>query len=376
MSSIATIVSDIIVIVFDLLIYTKLTRFKRDTAGTHLLAYCGCAVILAVYFISAYICNVPASIASLLCMSLPSFLLFWLLSEYKDARFFVTFCFVDTISLIVAFFSRAAGLWIGAAGSVVSCVLIFIMFLLIYIKARPYFSRYRELLRSVERGWVPVMLSTLLIYVLLIFAAAYPKPMMERTEYFPVYAMISLTVASFYVVFIMTLWQKKNLYELNVQLQNEQHWHNIAYVDALTEMNNRMAYIERINELERTANSDSAVHALMIDIDKFKQINDTLGHHAGDITLKKAASILKDVFNDSGYELFRIGGDEFAIIAIGVTDDALAEKINRLSRMDSHPDFFCTFSIGCSAVNFSENSAVENAFIRADRAMYEHKSAK
>ncbi len=78
---------------------------------------------------------------------------------------------------------------------------------------------------------------------------------------------------------VTSLFQKKKLYDLNRQLTDSFHWHKIAYVDGLTGLRNRMAYIERINELARIRSDDNSIFAVMMDIDNFKQINDNFGHH-------------------------------------------------------------------------------------------------
>ncbi|MBQ9133788.1 MAG: GGDEF domain-containing protein [Clostridia bacterium] len=208
--------------------------------------------------------------------------------------------------------------------------------------------------------------------VALIFAAAYPKPLIERHEYLIIYAFLSVTILCFYAVFVLML-QKKKLADLNVQLIKEKQWHKIAYNDALTGMKNRMAYIEQINELERTAKKTDLIRAVMIDIDNFKKINDTHGHYVGDLTLQNAAKLLDTVFSEENYATFRIGGDEFAVIANGVSVEALQERIACLKDSEFCLDVGCSFSIGYSTVDLEQKNAMENAFIRADSAMYEEK---
>ncbi len=374
MDKLIAIINDMIVVFFDLLICMKLTVLKKNTIGSRVLMYSGCTMILIAYFTSTYIFEVTSSISSFLCMALPSFIFFYILSEYKDARFFVTFCFVDTVTLIIAFFGRSIGILAGVIGGMIACICTFLLFLLIYSKGREYFPRYRNLFKSVQSGWNVTMLATCLIYFLMIFAAAYPKPLAQRPEYLPVYALLSLTVLSFYTVFLMMLTHKKKLFDLNIQFELEKKWHKIAYVDVLTGMKNRMAYVERINELERTAKETDVIYAVMMDIDNFKQINDTLGHHIGDFTLEKAAEFLNEIFAEESYEVFRIGGDEFAVVAVGASREELEEKIHYINKPD--PEVGCSFSVGFSPVNLTQNNFMENAFIRADRAMYDVKKTK
>ncbi len=369
-----TSISDGIVIFFDLLIYMKLTALKRDTPGVRTAMRICCGVILALYLAAVYVWKLPAVLSSFLFMSVPSFVIFLFLSKYKDSRFFVTFCFVDTVSLAMASFARALGIYGGAMGAAAGCLLLLAVFSLIYYKGRPYFPQYRNLLERVQDGWGIIMVSSLLIYLLMVVTASYPVPLVQRIAYVPVYCLLSVTVISFYVVFISSLFQKKNLYDVNLQLTKEKMWHDNAYVDGLTGLRNRMAYMERINALTRSMDKGDSTYAVMLDIDSFKQVNDTLGHHTGDAVLKQAAQKVKETFAVDGYETFRIGGDEFAVLGTGTTEETLVNLLNQLNL--SKEKHTCEFSYGFSRILPEENNAVENAFIRADAAMYQQKNRK
>ncbi|SDB28674.1 GGDEF domain-containing protein [Eubacterium oxidoreducens] len=88
----------------------------------------------------------------------------------------------------------------------------------------------------------------------------------------------------------------------------------MAYTDALTGMKNRTAYRRDEAEYERQVQSgqiDQIIIAI-VDLNNLKTINDTLGHHWGDIAIKKAAEIIEHAVEDKG-SAYRIGGDEFAI---------------------------------------------------------------
>ena len=282
--------SDVLVILFDLLFYTKLTPLKKDTPLIRGLMYSTCLLITLAYLVAISVFHVPAALSSLLIMSIPSLLVFWLLSRYKDARFFVTFCLVDTLSLIIAFFSRALAYYWEPYGAAAGAGMVLVLFLCLYFFGRPRFSHYRQLLESVPEGWNAMMLSGILIYILLVLFASYPTPMVQRPEYIPSYLLLTVVIFSFYWVFISSLVQKKGLNELNGRLLNEKKWHDIAYVDGLTKMKNRMAYMERVNELSRAEGEEKPSFVVISDLDDFKHINDSLGHHHGDLMLQKAAS--------------------------------------------------------------------------------------
>jgi diguanylate cyclase (GGDEF)-like protein/PAS domain S-box-containing protein len=106
----------------------------------------------------------------------------------------------------------------------------------------------------------------------------------------------------------------------------------LAHHDALTGLANRAALVQKIDEAaarQRRRNEPFAV--LLLDLDRFKQVNDTLGHPAGDTLLIEVATRLKSLLRETDV-LARLGGDEFAIIQAGETHQrdaarALAERI-------------------------------------------------
>ena len=370
------IISEIFVLVFNILIYMQVTVPKNNGIITKLIMYVGSTLILSIFFVCTYFLRFPEALASFVFVTLPSFILFFALSKYKDFRFFVTFCFLDTATLIITFFARFVDIEFGhVAGSVASIILIALM-LVLYIKGKPFFEKYRELLKNIKDGWASMALATFMIYFLLIFSATYPMPLIQRTEYLLSYAALSVTLLTVYVVFIISLIQRKQLCDLNEQLINERKWHKIAYEDALTGLKNRMAYMENINNLERNLPKDSQVCVIMIDIDNFKNVNDTMGHKAGDELLKNVAAALQKIFFDVGCVVYRVGGDEFVVIALEVASEYLKSIIDNINKTKEITELGCSVSIGCSDVDLCENNAFERAFGRADEKMYIQKTEK
>lgn len=370
------IISEIFVLVFNILIYMQVTVPKNNGIITKLIMYVGSTLILSVFFVCTYFLRFPEALASFIFVTLPSFILFFALSKYKDFRFFVTFCFLDTATLIITFFARFVDIEFGhVAGSVASIIVIALM-LVLYIKGKPFFKKYRELLKNVKDGWASMALATFMIYFLLIFSATYPMPLIQRTEYLLSYAALSVTLLTVYVVFIISLIQRKQLCDLNEQLINEKKWHKIAYEDALTGLKNRMAYMENINNLERNLPKDSRVCVIMIDIDNFKNVNDTMGHKAGDELLKNVATALQKIFFDTGCVVYRVGGDEFVVIALETAPEYLKPIIDNINQTKEITTLGCSVSVGCSDVDLYENNAFERAFARADEKMYIQKTQK
>jgi len=105
----------------------------------------------------------------------------------------------------------------------------------------------------------------------------------------------------------------------------------LAEYDQLTELSNRALFLNRLNgSLDRARRSESRVAVLYLDMDNFKQVNDTFGHTVGDHLLQEVARRLKECVRDSD-TVGRLGGDEFAVLldSISKPQDAVtvAEKI-------------------------------------------------
>ena len=94
--------------------------------------------------------------------------------------------------------------------------------------------------------------ATAMIYFVLLLSAAYPSPLTERTEYYPIFFCLCLSALALYGVFARFLYQQKQVRDLNLRLKNEKNWHKIAYEDSLTGIGNRMAYMEHISTIDRS----------------------------------------------------------------------------------------------------------------------------
>jgi len=155
----------------------------------------------------------------------------------------------------------------------------------------------------------------------------------------------------------------------------------MATRDLLTGLYNRNYFNETINrEIERARRNREDLSVIIIDIDKFKQINDTYGHLHGDGVLKECANILSSAARKSDI-LCRFGGDEFLIITPkrGCSDnDALISRIKRnVSQWNNEygsADYKLSLSMGCSACH-KDRSLLE-AISEADKMMYENKKKK
>lgn len=379
MESLIPIINDISVITFDLILFVKMVRLRSDKTLYKWLMVGGCAAILTAYFIATYVFKLAPSVSSVVCMSIPSLLLFFYLSSCRDSRFFLTFCFVDTLSLIIAFIGRYIGILTGLTGGIVSLLVTNALYIVIIWVGNPYFKKYTELLEVAKAGWTGMMLASFLIYFAFIFFAAYPEPLANRIEYGPVYLVFCAVVLSCYAVFIHSIAKTRKIYEQYRQLQQEKIYHKIAYTDVLTQLGNRASYVEKINGIQRNLHLFDSACCVVLDINNFKMVNDVLGHHAGDEVLVRAAEWLKETFCNDAEEVFRVGGDEFFVLILNCSESEIQQ---RLSLLEQKPLSDCEmvgepimFAAGYAFADISESGAdtLEKAFIRADRMMYQNK---
>ncbi len=115
--------------------------------------------------------------------------------------------------------------------------------------------------------------------------------------------------------------------DITERKQAEEQLEQLAYYDPLTGLANRALFRRQIDDvLERTHRSGVSAALLLLDLDRFKEVNDSLGHAAGDELLAKVAHLLGRVIGRDCF-LARLGGDEFAVIIPDCTESGLTERI-------------------------------------------------
>lgn len=154
---------------------------------------------------------------------------------------------------------------------------------------------------------------------------------------------------------------------------------SLSLVDELTQLNNRRGFFEFARQTLKIAKRERySMGLFFMDLNGLKQINDTLGHLAGDQALRDAADVLRQTFRDSDI-LARIGGDEFVALAHVVRDtNALRQRLREhLADFNAKNDkaYTLDISIGTTVVNVTKDDDIEAIIARADAAMYEEKRA-
>lgn len=186
---------------------------------------------------------------------------------------------------------------------------------------------------------------------------------------------IALLVAAGVLLFLL-----RRLRRASAALQTSQDQAQyLAFHDTLTGLPNRALFEDRLRRTLLFASQDGTRVALLyLDLDRFKHVNDTLGHPAGDELVRQTAARLRHTIREVD-TVARLGGDEFAIILLDVRDVRSAEDIaDRLQQKLREPfkliddQVFVSASIGIALSSGSETDA-DDLLRKADIALYEAK---
>lgn len=169
--------------------------------------------------------------------------------------------------------------------------------------------------------------------------------------------------------------------DINSRKRDQEKIHQLAYHDVLTGLPNRQFLLERLEQAIAQAKRHQRLLAIMfVDLDKFKQINDTLGHHIGDELLKEIAIRFSSSVR-KGDVVARTGGDEFIVVLTEVASpqdvilvaDKMIQKVNLPIVIQNH-SLQIAASIGMAVYPFNGSDANE-LMKKADMAMYMAKEA-
>lgn len=167
------------------------------------------------------------------------------------------------------------------------------------------------------------------------------------------------------------IWVVRDITE---RKQSEEKLRYLSTHDPLTGLYNRLYFEEELERLERSRLFPIGV--VMIDVDGLKQINDTLGHAAGDTILQKAARVLTSVFRGEDM-VARIGGDEFVVLLPGADEAAVSNALERVRvNLAEQPSISgempLSLSLGMSSA--MQPGTLLDALKVADECMYRNKS--
>ena len=167
-------------------------------------------------------------------------------------------------------------------------------------------------------------------------------------------------------------------------ITNKKHIEELSITDELTKIYNRRFFNIKIEEeINRAKRDNKELCLIILDIDFFKQYNDTYGHPQGDIVIKSVANVLKNRTNRADDFAFRVGGEEFTIIthiekekvfdyAMSIKDEIenlkIVHSLNKVSK-------YVTISLGVVCKNAIEINSSEEIYKQADDNLYEAKKS-
>jgi diguanylate cyclase (GGDEF)-like protein len=201
------------------------------------------------------------------------------------------------------------------------------------------------------------------------FTVMFPGPTSWTDHEDQVLAALAHTVSSAVI--------RNRLYE-QARRRAEEKAHEATH-DALTGLGNRRLLLESANQL-LASGADAYFGLLLIDLDKFKEVNDTLGHSAGDRLLRGVAHRLRDSVR-TGDVVTRLGGDEFAVLVTGIDHAAQAESVAaELAEVLARPVEVDGFKLAVEgsvgvAIYPDDGQTAEELLSRADVAMYKAKGS-
>ena len=169
-------------------------------------------------------------------------------------------------------------------------------------------------------------------------------------------------------------------YDITKRREAEERTRHVAFHDALTDLPNRALFADRATAALALARREGGhVGVMLLDVDRFKNVNDSLGHDAGDQLISKSAGRLRDVLRSSD-TVARLGGDEFAILLPGLKSEETMRVGRKLLEAMRQPflvagrELRISASIGI-AIGPEDGDDVQTLVKSADTAMYRAKDS-
>ncbi len=250
----------------------------------------------------------------------------------------------------------------------------------------------RERLRRLDRRQWWLWSSTVLVLILLTIAiASFAFPAMlakdEGTYSFYLSQSVRALVGMVLLFSVYLVYQQTMIMRVRNQMADQiealtkvesltNEVYKLAALDQLTGLYNRRSGEQRLSEeISRALRHSRPLTVLLIDIDGLKQINDELGHPAGDLMLKKFSERLQRAIRGSDLAV-RLGGDEFMVLLPECRADEVRHVLSRVDGIEFEYEgsrIACRFSRGWTDYKAGETSA--ELLKRADEALYANKRA-
>ena len=252
--------------------------------------------------------------------------------------------------------------------SVYGIGIVVLMHLFLYKSLLPSYQKARVFFSS---GWWKLNVILVFFFIQFLNQYAFNIDMSNARDIVFDFVIFSII---FYLTLILIFNLVKDSAEMNKKTYENDELKNVAYIDALTNMQNRSAYekFTRRQVLNHRKNAGTSFIFVILDINGFKNINDTKGHAAGDEILKQVGTFINEYFERYNCESYRFGGDEFVLL---MKDIQLSYVENLIVKLNEELFNFnnITLSHGCSEVDFNNTNPFHVALKTADAIMYSNK---
>jgi diguanylate cyclase (GGDEF)-like protein len=233
--------------------------------------------------------------------------------------------------------------------------------------------------RTVLESYVPVGVGGAQpVGVLEMYADYAPIASEARAMFVPLTIGVAVLLLGLYLSFFPIL--RRVTATLRRQVAEIEHK---AYHDDLTGLPNRNYFRDRVAAALGGGEGEAArVAVMLVDLDRFKEVNDTLGHESGDILLRAIAGDLRRHLADRGAVVTRLGGDEFGVIAVGVDDpEAVLAEADEIRSVLARPRSVAGLALSVDAgigvaVSPDHGTDAETLLRHAEIAMYWSKQAQ
>ncbi|QCU90052.1 GGDEF domain-containing protein [Thiomicrorhabdus sediminis] len=198
-----------------------------------------------------------------------------------------------------------------------------------------------------------------------------PQSLPYRKE-FLFYHMLSLAVGTIFISYMQSITEQ---YEKAWQAQNE-ILHKMSITDPLTQLHNRRHIDEQLAlHIEKAKRYQRHLSLVLLDVDNFKMINDTFGHHTGDQVLIKVAQTLKNTLRKVDF-IGRWGGEEFIIICDSCNPEEAANLVEKVRTALENTDFGIGMPVTASfgITSMCNQPSIHAIINRVDKALYQAKA--
>lgn len=190
---------------------------------------------------------------------------------------------------------------------------------------------------------------------------------------------VGLQIGVLLFIFLQTTYLISSYFAYYKKNLKSDLYRHMAYTDGLTGLNNRAAFERKILDLGANLEQYTSIWCVCADINDLKQVNDTLGHAAGDELIQGAAQVLRKTMYE-GCDLFRTGGDEFVMFVVNRGEQEIENGRKRmdeaLRRHNQANPIFLSIALGYDQFKFKSEDTITALISRADSMMYDDKKSQ